>query len=397
MKKTLLAFSFLLASLTSHGQDQGLGGLVNEGLAAMRDGNWEEALAKNSEAVERFGADPKNALQLHGPQFGVILFRKGISELKLKKFQEAMKSFESTYQDYPNDGDVAGGGNLFHKMALLKWGDAALGAEEYELAISKWKKFLEEREPRDRYPQGAFHVNMARANFKLDNLAEGSEHLEIAIKNKRVFPTPDRAIAAGFQTLVEAAIKAKNQKLVTDFVDKNGGELIMPPYVTQQFSKLFLKLGNDAIAEELYQIALTLYKLVPSTQVAIADLTARIAELGNLREIKDGATKLDKDSMSEDLITLKAELSGSQSNEMIKLAATAFILETLGDIRSANAAYLQLEKYYPKAEKREDNLFNLFRTASIIGDNTAVLKYGNLLRQDFPNTEVPSRRAEAFA
>ncbi len=104
MKKLLLACAALLIPFSLHAQEDDLPGLVNKGLAAMNQGNWEEALAMNAEAVERFGKNPKMALQLHGPQFGVIWFRKGVAELKLNKFDEAMKSFETCYKDFPNDG-----------------------------------------------------------------------------------------------------------------------------------------------------------------------------------------------------------------------------------------------------------------------------------------------------
>ncbi len=387
MKKLLLACAALIVPFTLQAQEDDLPALVNKGLAAMNEGNWEEALAKNGEAVERFGKNPKIALQLHGPQFGVIWFRKGIAELKLNKFDEAMKSFEAAYKDFPNDGEVAGGGNIFNKMALLKWGEAAMGAEQYELAITQWKKFLEERGPRDRYPQGAFHINMAIANYKLAKIAEGSEHLEIAIKNKATFPTPDSAIVSGFQAFVEAAILAKDEQIITDFIAKNGGELTIPPFEMQRFSKLFMKLAGDAIGAEMWKTALSLYQFVPSTQVAIDDLRSRISDLGNLAGVVDGSSRIGKAQLEAELAALEAEQQSNKSTEMIKLAATAYIHETLGNVRGANAAYLQLENFFPKAEKREDNLYHLFRTASIIGDNTATLKYGNLLRQDYPQTK----------
>ena len=86
--------------MSLHAEDD-LGTLVNKGLAAMKANEWEQAYAFNSEATERFGG--KNALRLFGSKFGSIYYRKGISELKLGKFEDAMKSFETTYKDFPND------------------------------------------------------------------------------------------------------------------------------------------------------------------------------------------------------------------------------------------------------------------------------------------------------
>ncbi|MFD2255357.1 tetratricopeptide repeat protein [Luteolibacter algae] len=386
MKKLILALALVATSLPlAAAEEDDLPSLVNKGLQAMNEGNWEQALALNAEAVERFGGE--TALQLHGPQFGVIWFRKGISELKLRKYEDAMKSFEVTYKDFPNEGNTKGK-NIFNKQALLKWGEAAMAAGQYELAIEKWKKFIQERDKaRDSYPQGAFHINLAISFFRLGQMEEGIEHLEISIKNKDTFPTPRAAIVSGFQALVAAAVAAKDEQTALDFIEKNRGELIVEPFEMQRFSKLFMKLAGDAIAAKMPKLALNLYQFVPSTQVAIDDLRARINAMGALPRFADGATQLDKASMEKELAALEAEQRSSKSIEMIKLAAIAYLHEANGYVPGAYAAYLQLETHYPKAEKREDNLYNLVRTSSILGDVETTKKYGELFSKQFANSE----------
>ncbi len=388
MKTLLLALTFILTALphAASAQDD-LGTLVNKGLAAMKGGDWEQALALHSEAVERFGGN--NALILYGAKFGDIFYRKGFSELKLGKFDEAMKSFEKTYTDFPNDEkNIAKGRNSFEKMALLKWGEAAMGAGDYELAISQWKKFLEERDPaRDKYPQGAFHINMAISHYRLGNMAEGSEHLEIAITNKNSFPTPNDAIVSGFQSLVSAAIAKKDEQVVLDFIAKNRGALIVPPYEMQRFSKLFMKLAGDAIGAEMLRTAMSLYQFVPATGVAIDDLRAKISAMGNLSRVADGPARLYKEQLEKQLADLEAEQRGTKSIEMIKLAAVAYIHENQGNPHGAYAAYLQLENYFPKAENRADNLFHLTRTASVIGNIESTQKYGGKFLKENAGSE----------
>lgn len=388
MKPLLLALALLASSIPLHAQEQDLPELVDNALKAMNEGKWEEALALNAEAVKRFGGNPKNALDLHGPQFGVILFRKGISELKLDKNEDAIKSFESAYKDYPNDGKAAGGGNIFNKMALLKWGEAALGAGQDELAITQWKKFLQERDKtRDSYPQGAFHVNMAIAHYRLGKIKEGNEHLEIAINNKDTFPTPDAAIVSGFQSLVDAAIKSKDEQSITDFIAKNRGTLTLPPYAMQRFSKLFMKVGADAIAAEMYRTALSLYQFVPPTQKAIDDLRAVISDMGNISRISDRSTRLDRAFLETELAALESEQRGPKAMETIKLAAIAYIQEKAGNVRGAYAAYLQLENYFPQAENREQNLFHLIRTSSVIEDITGTRTFGEAFLKEYPDSK----------
>ncbi len=384
-KRHLLAFAFFATICPVSAQEENLPGLVDKALAAMKAAEWEQARALNAEAIERFGGD--NALETHGPQFGVLWFRKGVSELKLGKFEEAMKSFETSYKDFPNAGEVDGGGNIFNKMALLKWGEAAMGAGDYALAITQWKKFLEERNrARDNYPQGAFHISMAISHYRLGQIPEGNEHLQIAINNKSVFPTPNAAIVSGFQALVEAGIAAKNEAVILDLIAKNRGELILPPYQMHRFSKLFMKLAGDAIAAQMPQTALTLYQMVPATQVAINDLRSQIQAMGNSPQIVDRATRLDKATLEAELAALESEQNGGKTSEMIKLAAVAYLYETHKNVLGAYAAYLQLEQYHNKAEKREDNLYHLVRTSSLLGKVAITQKYGEILLNTFPES-----------
>lgn len=359
---------------------------MNEGLAAMNKGNWEQALALNSEAVERFGKNPEAAMDIHGPQFGVIWFRKGISELKLNKSEEAAKSFEACYKDFPNKED-SNSKNPFNKQALLKWGEAEMAAKNYDEAIKLWKKFLSERAPSDSYPRGPFHVNMAIAHYKLGKIPEGNEHLEIAITNKTAFRTPDAAIISAFQSLVEAAISKEDEQVITDFLRKNQGALVGQPFEMQRFSGVFMKLAADAIKAEMFRTALSLYNLVPSTQVVIDDLRATIGEMGGSQRIAAGGTPLEKKKLQAELKKVEEQLRSGKANETIFLAATAFLHETMGNPHGAYVAYLQLENHYKKAERREDNLYNLFRTASIIGKDEESLKYGQIMRQEFPDTK----------
>lgn len=388
MKKFLLTLAFAVTAIpVPVSAQESLPELVNNGLEALKAGDWEQALALNSKAVTSFGSNPKMALQLYGPQFGVILYRKGMAELKLNKFEDAMQSFESCYKDYPNN-EVAGGGNIFHKMALLKWGDAAFGLEDYQKAITQWKKFLEERDKNgDRYAQGTFHVNMSIAHYRLGKITEGNGHLETAIQNKDTFPTPDEAIVVGFQALVTAAIEASDEPVLLDFIAKNRGGLIVAPYAMQRYSKIFMKLAADALEAEMTAAALSLYQFVPASEVAIDDLRARIRDMGHLPRLSSGTLRLDKASLESQLSALEVEYRSNKSLEMFKLAVIAFIHETHGNVHGSHAAYLQLEEYYPKAEKREDNLFHLVRTSSVIGKVMNTQKYGERFLAAYPESK----------
>lgn len=381
----------LVANVPAKAQEgDDLGTLVSNGLTAMNAEKWQEAHALYARAVERYGKN--QPLKLFGPQFGVIHYRKGICEMKLQMWDEAAKSFETCYRDFPNDGEVAGGGNVYQKRALLKWGEAAMGKEDWALAVRQFKKFLEEKDNvRDKFPQGAFYINLAVCHYKLGKIPDGNENLEIAIKNKQVFPTPDPGIMAGFQALVGAVVETQKEQALLDFIDKNRGDLIIEPFEMSEFSRVFMRLAGDAVSADMQRAALALYQMVPSTQTALQDAEVRLKSLGDRNGVRDGARSVVKAKLETTVSALQTELRGPKASEMIKLAATAFVHERAGNVRGAYAAYEQLELYYPKAEKREDYLYNLVRTASLIGSVMSAERHGQVFLKDFPNsTHVPA-------
>jgi len=391
-----VAALFLGLATTNAPAQQGddLGLLVTNSLTHMKNGEWPQALQLLTRATERFG---KNAKVLFGPKFGVVWYRKGFCELKLKRYADAMKSFEKCYQDFPNKGaDVAGGGNLYHKRALLKWGDASLGAEDYAQAIRLYKKFLNERDKtRDKFPKGAFFINMSICYFKTGKIPDGIENLEIAIKNKTTFPTPDAGIVAGFQALVGAVIDKRDEQALIDFVEKNRADIIVEPFEMAPYSPLFMKLAADAIEVGMIRAATTLYQMVPATEVVLDDIKVRIDQIGLRRGVVDGPRRIEAAALKDEVTKIDVLVRAGKETENTALAAMAYIHETeFENARAAFAAYEQLELFHHRnKKKRESNLYNLVRTSSLIGEVFSTEEYGHSFIKLFPDSKhVPSVR-----
>lgn len=390
-----LLLSVLLAAAPVRAQG-GVDELHSNALTAMKAHDWAKAHGYLQKAVNGYDA---RALQLFGPKFGWFWYHKGYCELKLRKWEEAMTSFEKCYKKYPNAaaagiGAPVGGGqggsyNLYHKKSLLKWGEAAQGAKDYQKAIQMFKKFIAERDPtRDGYQRGPFFVNMSICHFKLFKIPQGIENLETAIKNKEVFPTPDEGIMAGFQAMVQAVIEKEDEKAFTDFLAKNRADVTLEPFQMHKFASIFMKLAADALETNLDRTAWELYALVPSNIASIEDVSYRKESLGNLeRPIKDGSKILDPKVLAADLTALRAAKSAGNPPEVVALAATAYIHEQSDNVRGAFAAYEQLEVYYSKNKKREDYLYNLVRTSSIIGEVLTTEKYGSRFLKVFPGSD----------
>lgn len=325
-----------LLSIPAFSQNESLEALAEKSQTAMKEEKWQQALDFNTQAVNRYGQS--EPLRKYGAQFGTIYYHKGVCEMKLKRWQDAMRSFESCYRHFPNEG--ADRGNVFQKMALLKWGEAAMGAGQWELAVSCFTKFRDERNTlSDDFARGAFYINLAVCHYKLGHFPEGSENLEIAIQNKTDFPTPDAGIIAGFQALVEAAIAKPDEQVLLDFIAKNRGGLVIDPVEMERNSGAFLKLSGDALAAGMQRAAIELYQFVPATE----------------------------------------------AGEAIRLAAIALIHEKHGNVRGAFAAYQQLEQYFPAAANREESLYHLIRTAWLLGESDLARLYAGRLLKDFPN------------
>jgi tetratricopeptide (TPR) repeat protein len=320
-------------------QSESLVKLAEKSQMAMEREKWEQALKYHAEAVSRFGRN--DPYESYGAQFGTIFYRKGICEMKLKRWSEAMASFETCYRDFPNRG--ADQGNPFQKLALLKWGEAAMGAEQWEFAKSRFSKFVDERDKTDDvFPKGAFYVNLAICEYRLGNMTGGNENLEIAIHNKVDFPTPDSGIVAAFQTFVRTALEKKNEQALMDFIGKNRGELVMDQDGVSPYASIYLKLAGDVLASGMERAAILIYQLVPMAE--------------------------------------------GDPGSGIRLAALALIHERNGNIRGAFAAYQQLELYGKNEAKREDYLYHLIRAASLIGENDQARFHARRFLKDFPTS-----------
>ena len=364
----VLALSVALL-LPLSAQVEKLGTLVDQALAAMNAGNWEKSLALNNQVLARYGKD--QPLQRFGPQFGAIYYRKGLCQMKLGKWDEAMLSFEICYRDFPNSPDTIASYNNFQNLALLKWGEAAMGDQQWELALRQFRKFTRERDrEKDHFHQGLYYINCAVCYAKLGDIPMAIEHLEIALRNRSTFNTPDEAIIAAFEALATASIAQGNEQALLDCIQKNRGDLMVAPALMHRYSRVFLKLAGDAMAAGMLRAALAIYPFVPDTAIAIEDA---LAHPGSRTD--------------QEITEMRNELTSGNSPEIIKLTATAYLHEKIGNLNGAIAAYQQLETYYPHALNREANLYHLIRALSRNPSAGEIQKLTQTFIESFPNSE----------
>jgi tetratricopeptide (TPR) repeat protein len=378
------AVALTMASFANGEED--LQSLVEQSIKLMQQENWGEALKLNAKAVASFGADPKASVNLYGAQFGAIYYRKGLCELKLGLWEDAMKSFETCYKDFPSVNEASG--NPYEKLALVQWGDAAMGAGKWQQALDLYDKFLKERDKvRDAIPVSSFYINLSICHYSLGHMIEGSENLEIAINNKDKFKTSDVAILLGFRAMVATAIDAKNEQVILDFIEKNRGLLTIDPLDMCQYSAYFLKLATNAMDAGMDRTAFLLYQMAPSIDAAMDQAKFRLDAMENLSvlSVKGGSwVKADIEKM---LQSLEESKNSGRSLDVMKLRAVAYLHEKYGNVRGACGAYKLLELSCPNAENREENLFNLVRASFMVDIGNEGLGYAEKFIKDFPESK----------
>lgn len=371
---------------------------------AWQDGQYDKCQALFTRIVSVYGG---RAPMLYGPKFGVIYYRKGLCELKLagiakrdnkldaaaKWYELAAKSFEGCYKKFPNGAaGMPQTTNGSHKAALQRWAEASMGMGEYKEAIKLYKKFLAERDPsRDKIlpTPGGFNINLAICHFLMEKpkIADGIRYFETALKNKEKMRTADGGVVAAFLALSTAVIQEKNENAMVDFLNKNRADITLEPYQMYEYTPVFMKLAGNALEADMYVAAFNLYALIPGTNDVIQDIKVRLDQLPDRRGIKDGTKILDTDRLKKGMAKMQAKLRSGDPDDVGVLTAMCYLQDQAGNQRGVYGALEQLELYFNKSKKREDNLYNLVRVSSLISEIMATEHYGSIFLKAFPESE----------
>jgi tetratricopeptide (TPR) repeat protein len=285
-------------------------------------------------------------------------------------------SFETCYSKFPNkNGDAT---NLFHKRALLRWGEALQGSGKPAEAIRLFRKFMEERDKkRDTFDPGSYYVLLALCHFQLGEVTEGAENFETAVRNKARFGSPESGLIAALQAFVATAVAKKDESALVAFLSRNRDALAREPFEMEPYAGILVRMGTEAMGAGLDAAALALFELVPSSEKIAGDLRTRLAEEG----------RTDKATLEASLARLETLRRDGGTHDAIQWSALAVIQERKGDPKASFAAYEQLELHFPKGPQREENLYHLVRTASLAGNADAAENYGNRFLTTFPESK----------
>lgn len=396
----LLASSVLVSVAPSQLGAADIKESYSQGIQVMKAGEWEKGQKVFTQIVAEHGEKGK---EKYGGLFGVVYYNKGYCELKLaaqakqqggaenldkarQYYLQAQESFAKCYE-HPSDEN---GQNIYHVKSLLYKARSEQGAELYDDAAATYKKFLKESQKSDQQNIGLLYGNIAICHFKSSppKMQEGLKYFETALKNKTSWKTPDAIIVACFQAMTNAVIEQKNERALIDFLNQNRSEITLKPYQMVQFTPFFQKLGDSALKADLQEAAQSLFSLVPDTEVALNELSSLKTTLALYPRptVRDGADVIRKAQISQWHDDLKAKNKAGDPPEVLNLILMANTYESYGSVRSAYNIYKQLELYYKRSVHREDNLFNLVRTASMVGERDDADRFSQVFLKDFANS-----------
>ncbi len=394
-----------MAPLIVNGQDISVD--MPAAIKAMKSGQWEVAQATLQRVTDTYGP---RADTLYGGKFGNIYYDKGRMEMKIAanfksagdfpnslKFYNMAKESFGDCRRFPTDEK---GVNRYYNKAILYWGQTDQALERYEEAIASYDKFIAERDKaKDSYNVGMHNINQAICHFKLTpaKLDKGLVFLETALKNKEKYKLPDSAIVSAFKDFAAAAIRVKKEQMLVDFVNNNRAAITLDPYKMFQFTPFFRKYASQAFSKNMTEASFALYALMPGTTETLDDLAIRKESLLGYKNSGLVDSKInpnDKISVSQlkkDYDFIKASAKSGDPHELLAFRSLANTHETEGYPRGAYAAYEMLELYYNKSKDREDNLFNLVRTSSLVGEVMNTEKFGRRFLELFPESKYKDK------
>ncbi len=369
-----LALAVLIACLPAVGfaliQESGpLALRADRALAAMAEGNWANAMAAHDQLIAEINQDASN--DRLEPEIGVLYFRRGLCEMKLKMWKNAMHSFGICYRYFPNPEPYQGiGGNVFHKLALLKWAEAAMADQQWRTALDLFEKFrLERDKERDRFPQGLFYLNRAVCFYQLGELPTGNENFEIALQNRDAFQTPREGIWATMQVLAQAVIKSNEPQAMIDWVRKNQSLLRPQAELAFDDSHALLEIARILLEAKQYTAAGVVYQLIPSSDDV-------------LDQLQKNAGASNRHPQHSRWLENQASES---SIDWLKMASLAVIQEQQGLLESALDMHAAMAERFSLPSQRQASLFHAARLSARLGMSGKATYFAECLRRDFPD------------
>lgn len=389
MKTLSISLFLALCPLAwTHGQKtagDGPEGEMNLAVALMQRGDWQGAKTRFEKVIADWSSDSVYATY---PPFGHVHYNKGFCEMKLKQYDEAIDSFKSCHEKYPNKLNPElmkaarpekGGTNIYWKLSVFQWAAALQFKEKYDEAIEIYNKFiaLKPDPTEDQYNPGILATNMASCYAKRAKVTEAETQIAKAFDLADRGMVPQQNLWQAFLDVLEAHILQKEDKTnkALEFVQKFCPRLGPDPLVAGYYSGRLLTLARDGIEGGRSALGLRLYSLVPKTSEIIA-----AGEQADPKRMGPASRSV--------FTTWKSKMESGEPIELNAFFGIAKAYEGHGDDRASFAVYDYMARQFLKAKQRPNILYAAARMASNIGEMTSVEEHGLVFLKEFPTHEL---------
>ena len=377
----LVALCGLFYSQVSSAQNDGSPeAATNLAVSLMKRGKWLEAQVALQKIIAEWSND---SFYKDFPPFGTIYYNRGFCEMQLKQFQDATKSFEICYRDFPDkpakDGE-AGGFNIYRKTAVFQWAAAQQYQENYEEAIKLYKKFmmLEPQADRDHFSPGAYHLNLGICYAKTDDRANAEKEVGMAIARATRYRIKSESLWSGFLNVVESYTRSDNKsdgRKAVSFVDRHAPNLLGDAIAHGNFAGRILTLGKASMDNDQVGLAWRLFGLMPTTDQVL--LAGKIADPAKLSKTKKKIVQ-----------NWQLKLDTGEPMEISTYFRLAELYQKEGLPRAQFAIYDHMGSHYKKTKFRPQILYSATRTASQIGEMIVAQEHGLAFLKEFPTHEL---------
>jgi len=366
----------------------------------IKKGKVEEAYAAFKAITDEYGVD--RGYRLFSGRYGELWYMRGYTAMKLGNragkrgdldkqnllYAESASAFVTSHK---LQGDPEKSINRYATQAILMLGNVEQKRGGFEKAIEHYTFFLnnyERRSAKGSFDKGMMRINLAICHFSMaePGVDKGMEHFQTVFENKERLKVQDAAIVATFEAMASALIKEREEAKLVDFVRDHRATLMLEPYEMFDYVPSFLKLSSDALNAKMNKACVSLLTLIPETQLCDQDFESVLSAYQDLPGVKLGERIVFKEAVEDDHERLNKFKAKPKLPEHIKFKIMAYLHEVDGHVRGAFGVYEQLELYHEDSPDREENLYNLVRTANNIGEIFKTEEYGLIFLKAFPKS-----------
>ncbi len=424
----LLAFAASAAPMVCKAQAPGT--FQQQAFEALKANNYPEALKIIDQCISKYGDPTSRVGKQFSRQLGWFYYQKGVCLMQIKgkdgepDYPAAIEAFRICHTD-PRFSDIEI--NPFRNFSLFQMGQCEfqMGQKDpshFEKAIEYFDKYLtiynrkrglSQAELKAR-PEAQIYVLLAQSNIlkpKPDfKAAESALNKARAQKTK----LPDDLLMNTAKSFVSVALKPDidNPELAYKTIASSPENFNLGNVRTAAYAGDFLNfgfkaynLGREAIAEgdlakgaAYCKLALTLFGIVPETNVVREELQALVKAIGPVNaNIPDSVTTYNSPKLRRLLQQFNAVAKDHLNLEANAMMATANVMLNFGSKRGGKAAYQILEDRYANMQRRdgedkftplrEDNLYQLAMCTRASGDVATAEKLETKHRNLFPDSK----------